>query len=87
VHKAGRSGSHLKRLYALIPPLPVQRSLNGAGPPANPTSDLDYLVGAGSIYRKLVAAMWALVSYVVNVHASCLTCGESICRIAQDTTA
>jgi hypothetical protein len=81
VEKAGRSGGHLKRLYALIPPLPVQRGLKGAGPPANPTGDLDYLVGASSIHGKPVAAMGALMSYAEMFAHPAFVCRSCHLRI------
>jgi hypothetical protein len=64
VEKARPAGGHLKGLNAPISPLSVQRGLKGAGPPAALTGDLDYFVGAGSIHRKLVTAMRALMGDV-----------------------
>jgi hypothetical protein len=44
-------------------------SLKDARPPTYPTGDLNYLIRPFSIYRKLVAAMWAVLGYVeLHVH-------------------
>lgn len=66
VYKAGRFGGHLERPNLLIPPVPILRSLKGAGLPATLAGHVDHFVVTGSINRKLVPAMRALVSYVEN---------------------
>jgi hypothetical protein len=64
MEKAGSSGSRLKRLYALISPLAVQRGLKEAGLPANLVGNLGYVISADSIQRERMAAMRPLKSYV-----------------------